>query len=151
MKPSPSARASDTPPQAVLLCPSADPGMPNAKIFGVVNGSVSEPRVSYLHGTIDVKAASALLPPSVSPKEVFRISAPCVARRCIHFDSSHCRLASRVVSLVSVTVDILPRCGIRRSCLWYQQEGKAACERCPSIVTEDYSPSEQLRHAAGAQ
>jgi hypothetical protein len=45
-------------------------------------------------------------------------------------------------------VEDLPACRIRPACRWWLQEGKAACLRCPLIVTETANPTEQLRHAA---
>jgi hypothetical protein len=38
----------------------------------------------------------------------------------------------------------LPPCPIRRECRWWQQEGKAACMRCPQIITDNYIHSKQL-------
>ncbi|NCS45084.1 MAG: nitrogen fixation protein, partial [Microcystis aeruginosa BS11-05] len=38
--------------------------------------------------------------------------------------------------------DILPPCRIRQNCRWWLQEGKAACLRCPQVVTDNYNPSE---------
>jgi hypothetical protein len=41
-------------------------------------------------------------------------------------------------------VDALPACAIRPACRWWQQEGKAACQRCPQVVTQAYAPSERV-------
>ncbi|MCA2699690.1 MAG: nitrogen fixation protein, partial [Microcystis sp. M179S2] len=43
--------------------------------------------------------------------------------------------------LAEVT-DTLPPCRIRQNCRWWLQEGKAACLRCPQVVTDNYNPSE---------
>jgi hypothetical protein len=42
----------------------------------------------------------------------------------------------------------LPACRIRPTCRWFLQEGKAACQRCPQIVTFSANPTEQLSLAA---
>jgi len=42
----------------------------------------------------------------------------------------------------------LPPCRIRQSCRWWLQEGKAACFRCPQVVTDDYNPSEIMAEVA---
>jgi len=44
--------------------------------------------------------------------------------------------------------DGLPACLIRATCRWYQQEGKAACHRCPQVVTYIAEPTNQMRLAA---
>jgi hypothetical protein len=67
---------------------------------------------------------------------------------CRHFDGTDCRLAQRIVSMLPTVVDILPVCPLRSNCRWWQQEGKAACLRCPQVVTKTYHPSEQLRQVA---
>lgn len=42
----------------------------------------------------------------------------------------------------------LPPYSIRANCRWWQQEGKAACMRCPQVITDTYSPSELIREVA---
>ena len=66
----------------------------------------------------------------------------------MHFAENRCRLASRVVETLPEAVDGLPPCRIRPTCRWWQQEGKAACLRCPMIVTETANPTELLLTAA---
>ncbi len=39
-------------------------------------------------------------------------------------------------------------CRIRPTCRWFTQEGKAACMRCPQIVTFSVNPTDQLSLAA---
>ena len=85
---------------------------------------------------------------SVTPTEVFRFAAPCAGSGCRHFDGTDCRLAQRIVSMLPTVVDVLPACPLRSNCRWWQQEGKAACLRCPQVVTKTYHPSEQLRQVA---
>jgi hypothetical protein len=42
----------------------------------------------------------------------------------------------RVVEKLPAVAEDLPPCSIRRNCRWWQQEGKAACQRCPQIITD---------------
>jgi hypothetical protein len=71
--------------------------------------------------------------------EIFRTAASCAESGCI---------ITQIVEKLPPVVEELPPCSIRRDCRWWQQEGKVACMRCPQIVTDNYSPSEQLRQAA---
>ena len=130
------------------LCPSAQPEMAESLVFGVVNGTVEEPRVGYLAEPQLVTDKILALCDPVKPTEVFRFAAPCAGTGCKHFDGSNCRLVKRTVQLLPEVVDVLPPCSIRSSCRWWQQEGKAACMRCPEIVTEIYQPTEQQRQVA---
>jgi hypothetical protein len=130
------------------LCPSARPDMDNSVIFGVVRRSLAEPRVGYLEEPQPVSNELLALAEPVNPTEVFRFAATCAGSCCQHFDGSNCRLATRIVLLMPAVVESLPPCAIRPHCRWWQQEGKAACRRCPAIVTESYQESESLRRAA---
>jgi hypothetical protein len=132
----------------VLLCPSAQPEMPGAVIFGVVVGTAAEPRVAYLEEPKPASDDLLALASPVKPTEVFRLAARCATTDCQHFDGSCCRLATRTVQLLDPVVQVLPLCRIRPSCRWWLQEGKEACLRCPQIVTENYQPSEPQREAA---
>src|SRR5439155_9180736 len=87
----------------------------------------------------------------VQPPEVFRLAARCEEQHCVHFDGSRCKLATRIVHMLPAVVDALPPCLIRRTCRWFQQEGKEACLRCPQVVTESYDSSADYRRAATPQ
>jgi hypothetical protein len=133
-----------------LLCPSAQPDLADAQIFGVQIGtSESDLRVGYLTEarpvTPDVLASSG----AAGPAEVLRIAAPCMGGGCTHFDGAHCQLATRVATMMAPVVSALPRCAIRPSCLWFKQEGPAACVRCPQIVTDRRTGTELQREVAG--
>jgi hypothetical protein len=129
------------------LCPSALPEMDGAVIFGVVGGTTQEPRVAHLVQPLPVTDELLALAEPASPLQVFRTAAPCAMSACAHFAQNRCRLVSRIVDELPAAVDGLPACRIRPDCRWWQQEGPAACHRCPLIVTENVNPSEQLRHA----
>lgn len=126
------------------LCPSARSDWQGSVIFGVTEGSVDAPRVSYLTEPVEVSAAVLELAGSVSPTEVFRFAAPCACDECVHFQEKRCHLVEKVVELLPEVVTSLPPCSIRRDCRWFRQEGAAACRRCPQIVTDSFPRSTQF-------
>lgn len=131
-----------------ILCPSAQPDMEGSVVFGVITGTVEEPRLSHLVEPQPVTNELLALSKPVKPTEVFRFAAPCASKQCQHFDGSNCRLATKIVQLMPEVAAQSPPCRLRLNCRWWQQEGKAACIRCPQIVTETHHPSEQLQQAA---
>lgn len=129
-----------------LLCPSAQPRGEDSVIFGVVGGTDKRPRVEYLQNLVPVTDDSLDLSALLEPTEIFRFAAPCAGYNCQHFDGLKCRLVSKTVKILSEVVEGLPRCQIRSHCRWWQQEGRAACKRCPQVVTTLYNPSEEIRN-----
>ncbi|WP_144867932.1 nitrogen fixation protein [Hyella patelloides] len=123
------------------LCPSARPETKNSAVFGVVGGTVDEPRVNYLKQPQPVTEDLLSVASPVTPTEVFRIAGECAGNGCQHFDGQNCGLATRVANQLSVATETLPPCPIRRDCRWWQQEGKSACMRCPQVITDNYNPS----------
>jgi hypothetical protein len=139
---------------ARIQCPSSRPEMPGSAVFGVVLGSVEQPRVAYLDQPQPVTGELLALSGPVAPTEVFRFSAPCAGGACQHFDGTDCRLASRIVERLPSVVDDLPECAIRDACRWWLQEGAEACFRCPLIASENYGAAEfgePLRAAANPE
>ena len=130
------------------LCPSAQPEMDGAVVFGIADGGGETPLIAYLADPVPVTPAVLALAGPVSPTEIFRIAAPCAGHACRHFDGASCGLVTKLVQLVPPAVAGVPPCALRPSCRWWQQEGKSACLRCPLIVTVTLDPSEPLRHAA---
>jgi len=132
-----------------LLCPSAQPEMPDPQILGVVSVGKDKPLVTYLSEHV---AATPELLAQAAPAaagEVFRLAARCETSKCTHFDGQQCRLATRIVEMLPEVAENLPPCIIRRFCRWYRQEGRAACARCPQIVTRNDDPDEVLKKVAG--
>jgi hypothetical protein len=130
------------------LCPSAHPEMAQSRIFGVMGGSVEEPRVIYLDETTPATGDVLALAGPVKPIEVFRIAATCVESACRHFDGKDCQLAARIVQILPAVTEALPACRIRQDCRWFEQEGRSACLRCPQVITQNYTPSEKMVRAA---
>ncbi len=131
-----------------LMCPSAQPEMSDASVFGVIQGSPSEPRVAYLERPVALTPEVAALAKPVEPTEVFRIGAQCAGSCCVHFGKGRCRLATRLIQTLPEVVSAAPPCAIRGTCMWWRQEGVAACKRCPQIVTRMYGATETLKDAA---
>ena len=131
-----------------FLCPSAQPDMAEARVIGVVERSADEPRVAYLNEPLPVTNELLAMAGSVKPTEVFRFGARCEERACSHFDGTRCQLATRIVQILPAVSEALPACVIRAECRWFAQEGRAACMRCPQVVTEMPQASETMRRAA---
>ncbi len=131
------------------LCPSAQPGMDNCNVLGVVQNDGPKPMVLYLNkplpATPDVLAMAAPL----KPTEVFRLSGTCAEHACPHFDGADCQLATRVARMLPAVVDALPPCIIRKDCRWFSQEGGAACLRCPEVTTVTYDTSPEMQAVSG--
>jgi hypothetical protein len=133
---------------AAPSCPSARPEMAGSVVFGVVGGTAEEPRVGYLAQPLPVSPEVLALAGPASAGEVFRFGAPCAGAGCLHFDGAKCQLAQRIVQGLLPVVDALPPCHLRPTCLWWRQEGKAACMRCPQVVSQAAEPSPEMRRAA---
>lgn len=131
-----------------LSCPSAQPDMAQARVFGVVAGARDEPRVAYLKRSAQVTPELLAELGDRDPTSVFRYSGRCEEHRCAQFDGTRCTLAQRIVETLAAVVDQLPSCQIRRSCRWHAEEGQAACLRCPQVVTRVPADQNALREAA---
>ncbi len=124
------------------LCPSARPESEDSVVFGIISGTVAEPRVAYLKKPLPITDELIAKASPITPAEIFRTAATCATKGCQHFDGQDCRLAMRIVEKLLPVAEALPPCSIRRDCRWWQQEGKAACMRCPQVITDNYNPSE---------
>ncbi|MBD0361279.1 MAG: nitrogen fixation protein [Coleofasciculus sp. C3-bin4] len=127
------------------LCPSGRPEACEAIVFGVVGGTIAAPLVGYLTEPMPVNEDILALSGSVEPTEIFRIASTCAGHGCKHFDGSRCNLVMRIAEQLPAVAEALPACQIRPHCRWWQQEGKAACQRCPQVVTDNYYASDRLQ------
>jgi hypothetical protein len=131
-----------------MFCPSAQPEMNHNVVLGVVKGTVEDPRVGWLERPLPVTQELLAMAGPVKPAEVFRFAAQCEESACRHFDGSRCKLATRIVQILPAVTTALPPCQIRIDCRWYLQEGRAACMRCPQVVTHNVRASEDVVRAA---
>lgn len=123
--------------------------MGDVQVLGVVSRDADEPRLAYLDEPVAVTSEILALAAPVAVSQVFRLSARCEEAKCTHFDGTRCQLAVRIAQLLPEVVDSLPACSIRPECRWFRQEGRAACLRCPQIVTGNCEADERLRQVAG--
>ena len=131
------------------LCPSAQPGMDNCRVLGVVQQEGPTPMLAYLNQHVPATPEVLAMAAPLKPTAVFRLAATCAEHKCPHFDGTDCRLATRVVQRMPVVVEGLPPCLIRKECRWYSQEGGAACKRCPEITTVSYDLSPRVQEVSG--
>jgi hypothetical protein len=131
-----------------LLCPSAQPGMQEPRLLGVVTLTDQGPQLAYLNHHLPVTPDLLAQAAPAEPTQVFRFAAHCEEKQCTHFNGERCKLATRIVQILPAVVDALPACLIRPTCRWYVQEGKAACLRCPQVITEALEPSPEFVRAA---
>ena len=130
------------------ICPSAQPGMRDARVLGVIGGTPEAPLVSYLNDTLTLTDDVIALTAPAHPSDVLRIAARCEESKCCHFDGEKCHLATRIVQILPAVVDALPACLIRAECRWYLQEGRPACLRCPQVITRNHNPTDDMIRAA---
>jgi hypothetical protein len=131
-----------------VLCPSAQPGMQDLQVLGVVSGSGEDARLAYVNAHVPATDELLALTAPLPPAQVLRLAAKCEEKRCTHFDGTDCKLAARIVASLAPVADKLPPCAIRPTCRWHIQEGAAACFRCPQIVTSAEDRSNEMAAVA---
>ncbi len=130
-------------------CPSAQPGMGDVQILGVISRDAEAPRLAYLDEVLPATPGTLEMAAPLDVSQVFRLSARCEEKNCTHFDGHDCQLAVRIARMLPEVVDHLPACNIRPDCRWFRQEGRAACVRCPQIVTGTDDADQHLQQVAG--
>ena len=125
-------------PKKTLFCPSAQPGLTRSVIFGMVSeNDASESQVSYLDRLAQVTQGTILAAAGpVRLTSLFRFAAPCEQSGCRNWSGNSCRVAERLVQILPVMPAHVPDCPLRGTCRWFDQEGSAACLRCPQAVTD---------------
>jgi hypothetical protein len=134
-----------------VLCPSAQPGMQDLQVLGVVSGSGEDARLAYVNAHVPATDELLALTAPLPPAQVLRLAAECEEKRCTHFDGADCKLAARIVASLAPVADKLPPCAIRPTCRWHIQEGAAACFRCPQIVTSAEDRSDVMVAVASGE
>jgi hypothetical protein len=132
---------------SVPYCPSARPGTEGSVVFGV-RTAADGVRVGYLDQAVPVTDDVLAMASPADPLEVFRFGAPCQEGACAHFAEGRCSLVTRIVERVPVAVELAPVCALRSKCRWWQQEGIAACRRCPVILTRESGDNAEVAAAA---
>lgn len=129
-------------------CPSAQPDMDEALLFGVLTETPEGSVVGYLDRPVAASEWAKKTAGTLDPTEVFRFAAPCAEDKCMHFNGSECSLAERITQ-VPVAIRLrVPKCAIRPRCRWWRERGVEACRRCPVIITRDYRPTAAIADAS---
>ncbi len=139
------------PGEAPMSCPSGQPDMEGARIFGVVGGTADTPRVDYLKQDAIITDAMLGSLGGMDPTHVFRFAAKCEEGRCAQFANGRCSLGQRIAEGLAPVVDRLPSCLIRPTCRWFRETGEAACFRCPQVVTLVPADQNRLRELSAPE
>ena len=131
-----------------LTCPSSQPDITDARIFGVIGGTPQEPRVGYLKADAVVTPELMDQLGEVEPTQVFRFAGRCEEGRCAQFANGRCSLGERIAKFLPVVSETLPSCLIRATCRWHAESGPAACLRCPQVTTLVEESQNPLRRVA---
>ena len=125
-----------------LDCPSV-PAQSGSVVIGVIQRRAGQAEVTMLRRAAPLRDVAHLIPDALRATDVLRLAGPCAAGICRHFADRRCSLASRVVAHLPAVSGRPPPCALRPTCRWWNQEGVAACLRCPQIVTEpsEYGPA----------
>lgn len=125
------------------LCPSAPLETEGAQIIGVVTiGGTAQ--VQYLEKPVSTSGRVLSVLNGARPDAVLRVAAPCAGGGCHHYQQGRCSLVDRVVEHLQPAETALPKCPIRKDCVWFAQQGGAACRRCSQIATWNAAPSDRL-------
>jgi len=117
-----------------LTCPSAPPEL-GSSVLGVV---ARPSEIAYIVPATAVTAESlaALQRAGIDVENRIRFSCTCAEERCVQWEGDRCGLIDYAIERrqSSSPVEMLPRCGIRSSCRWFAQRGRAACSVCPDVI-----------------
>ena len=84
--------------ESEMSCPSGQPDMQDAHIFGVISGTPAQPRVAYLKKKAQVSAEMLAGLGDVDPTQVFRYAAKCESGRCARLQRPFSYWAQRPLS-----------------------------------------------------
>ncbi|GIG70593.1 hypothetical protein [Phytomonospora endophytica] len=116
-------------------CPSA-PAVASSRLLGIVGPGG---RVVYTPGGPRLtETLRSGLDADGRLETRYRFSGACVTSGCAFWQEGECAavtVAHREYDAVAGADGPLPECGIRDSCRWWAQEGRAACAVCPFVVT----------------
>jgi len=119
-----------------LLCPSAA-CRPNALLLGIVNGDGT---IWPLQQPVRIdREFVEIANRGRRPEKRFRFASPCVQSACQQWSGSRCGVIDLCAADVRSENHPLARewqCPIRSDCRWFHQNGRAACEVCPEVITD---------------
>ncbi len=123
-----------------ILCPSAI-CKEGAQIIGIAN---SQGMVDIIAKPLPVTAEFVeVAKQGRAAEKRFRFSNTCVEKGCHQWTGKSCGVIEKIVGqLEEIESKIqLPKCGIRKDCRWYKQEGANACHICPYVITDNMEES----------
>jgi hypothetical protein len=86
---------------------------------------------------IDVDLLEAAREQFGDPRRALRFASPCREGGCAKWTGTRCGVIDAVIAdLGAHEPEELPACGIRSTCRWFAQHGRAACNVCPEVVTK---------------
>src|SRR4051794_25189430 len=97
------------------LCPSAQPGMKQCRVLGVVQRDGPTSTLEYLNERVPATDEVLAMASPLKPTEVFRLAATCAEHKCPHFDGTDCQLATRIVQILPAVVTTCRRASYARS------------------------------------
>lgn len=114
------------------LCPSAR-NEAGAVLLGVF---ATDREVTWLPQPLPVDAETRDWLAGEGGELRFRFAAACATSRCVRW-KGRCEVAEGLAEITTGTGHApLPRCGIRRRCRWWSEEGEHACRLCPLVRTD---------------
>lgn len=118
------------------LCPSASaPFGPRARLHAFLTPAGT---VAHVVPSLPVSALPPL-PDDRAPETTLRFADDCVEGSCVNWldGKRRCGLIDSIVEENALSpVALVPRCAIRRSCVWFEQRGAIACQACAFVVAK---------------
>jgi hypothetical protein len=120
--------------KTAFTCPSAPP-----EAGSVLLGVVASPgQIVYItpNPPVSQEMLETFQKNGIVAENRLRFAGPCMEHRCLQWAGNRCGLIDRVVDHFGPAEggEPLPRCGIRGTCRWFAQQGRAACESCPEVI-----------------
>lgn len=126
-----------------LTCPSA-PAEPGSVVLGIV---VASGKVAYLSPSMPVTESllKTVHKDGQPIEQRMRFAGGCIRSQCVQWSEGRCGLIDRVLSDVGThDMATLPQCGIRSTCRWFFQQGRAACNACPMVIRKPAAAQEMV-------
>lgn len=123
-------------PRERILCPSAR-CKAGATLLGVVR---EDGTIAFLPAGFEVDEDFVrLVRQGRNPESRFRFADRCIEGACQQWKDHHCTVPGKVRSRLDVLPESgEPDCAVRPYCRWYRQDGAAACDICPLVITDVY-------------
>lgn len=118
-----------------ILCPSSR-AQTGARLLGIRQ---EDGRVAILPEPLKIDESFIDISNQLAHAEQqFRFTNKCVESGCKQWTGQRCGVSDNLIQASQFLKldNSLPECGIRAQCRWYNQNGAAACNICPLVITE---------------